>query len=200
MIRLEGNAGLIDKVIRSRCLKVLALNRLRFFASSNCDFQDEVTTGTVCDLQCCMQAVIFTGIQGSGKTTFFKDEFFRTHLRISLDLFRTRYREGKFLQTCFDTSMRFVIDNTNPTVPDRARYIRLAKEAHFKVIGYFFDSPLEDALNRNAIRTEKEIIPEKGIRATLNKLQGPTLAEGFDELYRVTINQQGLFVVESIDK
>jgi len=32
MIRLEGIAGLIDKVIRSRCLKALALNRLRFFA------------------------------------------------------------------------------------------------------------------------------------------------------------------------
>jgi len=39
MIRLEGIAGLIDKVIRSRCLKALALNRLRFFVSSNCDFQ-----------------------------------------------------------------------------------------------------------------------------------------------------------------
>ncbi len=39
MIRLEGGAGLIDKVIRSRRLKALALNRLRFFASSNCDFQ-----------------------------------------------------------------------------------------------------------------------------------------------------------------
>jgi len=38
MIRLEGIAGLIDKVIRSRCLKALALNRLRFFASSNRDF------------------------------------------------------------------------------------------------------------------------------------------------------------------
>ena len=40
MIRLEGGAGLIDKVIRSRRLKALALNKLRFFASSNCDFQD----------------------------------------------------------------------------------------------------------------------------------------------------------------
>jgi len=29
MIRLEGVAGLIDKVIRSRRLKALALNRLR---------------------------------------------------------------------------------------------------------------------------------------------------------------------------
>ncbi len=39
MISLEGVAGLIKKVIRSRNLKALALNRLRFFASSSCDFQ-----------------------------------------------------------------------------------------------------------------------------------------------------------------
>ncbi len=31
MIRLEGIAGLIDKVIRSKRLKALALKRLRFF-------------------------------------------------------------------------------------------------------------------------------------------------------------------------
>ena len=37
MIRFEGVAGLIDKEIRSKYLKALALNRLRFFAS-NCDF------------------------------------------------------------------------------------------------------------------------------------------------------------------
>ncbi len=41
MIRLEDVAGLIDKVIRSRHLEALALDRLRFFASSNCDFQVE---------------------------------------------------------------------------------------------------------------------------------------------------------------
>ncbi len=45
MIRLEGGAGLIDKVIRSRRLKALALNRLRFFASFSCDFQDKNKTG-----------------------------------------------------------------------------------------------------------------------------------------------------------
>ncbi|NLG17110.1 MAG: hypothetical protein GX556_07255 [Fibrobacter sp.] len=45
MIRLEGVAGLIDKVIRSRRLNALALNRLRFFASSSCDFQGKMITG-----------------------------------------------------------------------------------------------------------------------------------------------------------
>lgn len=153
-------------------------------------------SGIICDSIRCMQAVIFIGIQGSGKTTFFKEIFFNTHLRVSLDLFRTRNREEKFLQTCFDTAMRFVVDNTNPTIQDRQRYISRAKAAHFKVTGYFFDSTLEEALFRNSLRKGKEIIPEKGIRATRNKLVEPSLKEGFDELYRVTLNKQGLFVVE----
>ncbi|MBN1315005.1 MAG: hypothetical protein JXA42_06040 [Anaerolineales bacterium] len=37
-----------------------------------------------------MQAVIFIGIQATGKSTFFKERFFNTHVRISLDLLKTR--------------------------------------------------------------------------------------------------------------
>ena len=33
-----------------------------------------------------MEAVIFVGVQASGKTTFYKEQLFRSHVRISLDL------------------------------------------------------------------------------------------------------------------
>ena len=39
-----------------------------------------------------MEAVVFTGIQASGKSTFYRERFFHTHLRISLDLLKTRGR------------------------------------------------------------------------------------------------------------
>jgi hypothetical protein len=38
------------------------------------------------------QAVIFVGMQASGKTSFYRQRFFETHLRISLDMARTRQR------------------------------------------------------------------------------------------------------------
>ena len=47
-----------------------------------------------------MQAVIFIGIQATGKTTFYVQHFLNTHLRISLDVLRTRHREARFLETC----------------------------------------------------------------------------------------------------
>ena len=76
-----------------------------------------------------MEAIIFTGLQGSGKSSFYKERFFTTHMRISLDLMRTRNRERQFLALCLETGQRFVIDNTNPTRQDRAKYIEAAKEA-----------------------------------------------------------------------
>lgn len=144
-----------------------------------------------------MEAIIFCGIQASGKTTFYKDRFFRTHVRISLDLFNTRRKEDIFLQTCFDTQQRFVIDNTNATKKARQHNITRAKQCKFKVIGYYFHSTLGEAITRNKNRTGKEVIPIAGIAGTLKRLQVPEFEEGFDMLYKVTIVNNA-FEVEAI--
>ena len=152
-----------------------------------------------------MQAIIFCGIQGSGKSTYYQKNFFHTHVRISLDLLRTRNRERHFLQCCIQTQQRFVVDNTNPSIAERQRYIQLVREARYEVIGYFFESEIKDALFRNSHRTGKQLVPEKGIYGTWHKLQVPTLAEGFDKLYRVRLLPDGSYHVypespESEDK
>jgi hypothetical protein len=79
------------------------------------------------------------------------------------------------------------VDNTNPTKEERAKYIFVAKTNKFKVIGYYFQSKISDALNRNSQRIGKENIPDIGIKGTFNKLKIPTIDEGFDELYFVEI-------------
>ena len=37
-----------------------------------------------------MEAIIFVGLPGSGKSSFYKERFFNSHVRISLDLLKTR--------------------------------------------------------------------------------------------------------------
>jgi hypothetical protein len=97
-----------------------------------------------------MQAVILCGLQGVGKTTLYRDRFLVTHVRISLDLLRTRARETAFLRLCLDTRMPFVVDNTNPTVAERARYVAPAREAGFEVVGYLVEEDFALAAGRNA--------------------------------------------------
>jgi predicted kinase len=147
-----------------------------------------------------MEAVIFCGIQATGKTTFFKEKFFRTHIRISLDQLNTRNKEQKFIDTCISTQQRYVVDNTNPTKDDRAKYILVAKANNFKVIGYYFQSGLNQALNRNSQRSGKENIPEIGIKGTFNKLEIPTYDEGFDELFFVKIGNNNFEIKEWEDE
>lgn len=143
-----------------------------------------------------MQVIIFCGIQASGKSTFFKANFFNTHMRISMDLLRTRHRETLFVETCFKSQMQFVVDNTNPTREERANYISMAKAANYEVIGYYFESSSDDAVRRNSQRSGRFCIPVKGIYGTHKKLQPPTLAEGFDKIYRVRLMPWGEYEVQ----
>jgi predicted kinase len=142
-----------------------------------------------------MEAVIFIGVQGSGKTTFYRERFSDSHIRISLDKLRTREREQLRLVACLHAGQSFVIDNTNPSISDRMRYIESARTAGFRVVAYFFESTLNDAIRRNNQRSGKQRIPVAGIAATFRKLQPPSMEEGFDTIHTVKIGGDGRFVV-----
>lgn len=144
-----------------------------------------------------MECIIFTGAQGAGKTSFFKQHFIQTHLRISLDLLNTRNKEKIFITTCFNTGQRFVIDNTNPGRDERTKYIAWAKEFKFKVISYYFDCPLDDCIERNSGRTGKEKIPLAGVHSTYRKLEKPLPEEGFDEMFEVKL-ESNAFIVQKV--
>lgn len=143
-----------------------------------------------------MEAVIFIGIQGAGKSTFFKQRFADTHIRINGDMLRTKERERILIEACLQAKQSFVVDKTNATREQRAVYIAAAKSNHFRVAGYYFRSDLAEALKRNDLREGKAKIPEKGLRHFLKQLEKPIYAEGFDRLFYVWINEMGEFVVE----
>lgn len=143
-----------------------------------------------------MEAVIFIGIQGAGKSTFYKERFFATHLRINLDMLKTAHREKRFLEVCIETRQPFVVDKTNPTRVERRRYIEAAKQAGFRVIGYYFQSKVEVCKRRNEQRSEGERIPLQGILGTAGRMELPKIEEGFDELLYVRSDEANRFVVE----
>lgn len=143
-----------------------------------------------------VEAVIFIGIQGAGKSTFFKQRFIDTHIRINGDMLRTKYREQVLIEACLKAKQSFVVDKTNATREQRAHYIAAAKANHFRVVGYYFRSNFAESFERNNLREGKAKIPEKGLRHFPARLEKPYYAEGFDQLFYVRINETGDFVVE----
>jgi predicted kinase len=133
-----------------------------------------------------MEAVVLCGVQGSGKTTLYVERFVETHVRVSLDVVRTRAREAALVRLCLESGQRFVVDNTNATPAERARYVAPARAAGFRVVGYLVEVDVADALARNARRAGRERVPVSGVVGTSRRLQRPTLEEGFDELWHAT--------------
>jgi predicted kinase len=142
-----------------------------------------------------MEAVIFIGVPGSGKTSFYRSRFFDTHVRINLDMLKTRRREELLFAACIDAKQSFVIDNTNPLVPDRARYVERSRGAGFKLVAYSFRSSLAEAIRRNAQRKGKHKVPVPALAGIFKRLQPPTHGEGFDKIYAVQIIGENQFEV-----
>ena len=116
-----------------------------------------------------MEMALFIGIQATGKSSFYLERFFRTHVRINRDMLKTRRREDLLIRACLEGKTPFVVDKMNLTRADRAAYIGLAKAAGFRISGYFFESDLAAALQRNAHRDSPERIPEGGVRGARDR-------------------------------
>ncbi len=135
------------------------------------------------------------GIPASGKSTFCRRRLYDSHVRINLDQLKSRHREKLLLDACLAAGQPFVVDNTNATKEARTRYIAPALSAGFRVIGYYFSSRVAEALERNRQRQGSARIPDRGVLGVSGRMERPSTAEGFDELWYVRMDG-GDFLVE----
>lgn len=139
-------------------------------------------------------AIIFIGIQASGKSTFYHERF-EDYAHINLDTLHTRNKEKILLRECVENGRSFVVDNTNPTREDREKYIRVARDNGYHIQGYYFQSSVSDCIARNRKREGKARIPDQAVAGTHRKLELPEYGEGFDELFYVRM-EGGSFMVD----
>ncbi len=139
-----------------------------------------------------MEVVIFTGLQASGKSSFFHERFAATHEHVSKDLFRNNKsrsrRQAQLIESALRAGSSVVVDNTNPTVEERRSIIELGREYGARLAGYYFEAEVRGCIERNRRRTGRDRVPDVAIYATAKKLQPPSYEEGFDELYRVRLS------------
>jgi predicted kinase len=141
-----------------------------------------------------MECVILIGLPASGKSTFFRERFAATHDHVSKDLLRNnrqpQRRQQQLIGESLASGRSVVIDNTNPTLAVRAPLIAAARAHGAEVVGYLFVTEAGDALRRNRAREGRERVPDVAIFTVRKRLQEPTLAEGFDRLFQVKLNEQ----------
>ena len=137
------------------------------------------------------ECVILIGLPGSGKSTLYRERFGATHVHVSKDLWpnatKRDERQQKMIADALAAGQSVVVDNTNPSVAERGKIIKLARAHATRVIGYFFDVSTRVAVARNAERIGRAKVPNVAIFTAAKRLESPSLAEGFDQLFRVTI-------------
>jgi len=140
-----------------------------------------------------LECVILVGLPGAGKSSLYREKFAGTHLHVSKDLWpnatKREHRQRKLIEEALASGKSVVVDNTNPSVVERAALIRIARAHGARVIGYFFDVNTRTAVARNAERTGPGKVPNVAIFTAAKRLQPPSFAEGFDQLFRVTIDK-----------
>lgn len=147
-----------------------------------------------------METVILIGLQATGKSSFYRAMFQKTHDQISKDLLpkkKKQVRQERLLSEALAAGRSVVIDNTNATRADRAAIIAPAKAAGAAITGYYFESKIDVSLERNETRSGRAKVPKIAILGTAKRLERPKMGEGFDSLFHVTLAGAGRFRISA---
>lgn len=126
------------------------------------------------------ELVIFVGAPASGKSTYYAKNFADTHIRVNLDTLKRRSKEAKLCKFCLDNKLSLVIDNTNPTIKDRKKYIDMFIKEGYHIKCIHLRTCYETLIIRNNERQRH--VPRRAIKAILKDTEYPTVAERIDEI------------------
>src|SRR5437868_418018 len=148
-----------------------------------------------------MELVVFVGLQGSGKSGFYSSRYAGTHVHVSKDLFprHTRQkpeRQLRQIEQALATGRSVVVDNTNPRRADRAPLVEMGRRHGARTIAVHFLASVGEALGRNRAREGTARVPDVAIFTAARRLEPPMPEEGFDEVVRVRLGEEG-FALET---
>src|SRR5438105_9112494 len=104
------------------------------------------------------ELVIFVGLPGSGKSTYYFANFAATHAHVSKDLMKSARsldpKQTAMVESALSSGRSVVVDNTNPSAAVREPLIAHGKRHGARIIAYYFDCSVKTALLRNQQREE----------------------------------------------
>jgi len=147
-----------------------------------------------------VELVVFSGLQASGKTTFYRERFADSHLHISKDAWPNARNKEARQRRLVDEHVRagrsVVVDNTNPTPHEREPLIAIARAAGARAVSYVFLATVEDSIRRNASRVGCARVPDVAIYSVAKRLCSVQPTEGFDQRFTVRLTDRGFVVTE----
>lgn len=149
-----------------------------------------------------MEVIIFSGIPGSGKSTYYRQNFQETHQLISKDLMGKKNKPHKQrvqIEEALKAGKSIVVDNTNVSMGLRAEIIAFGKQYGAKIIGYEFESddPTK-CIQRNNKREGKALVPIGAIYRFFSEWEPMLYMEGFDEVYFVKVIDEEKFIYDTL--
>lgn len=146
-----------------------------------------------------LELVVLSGLQGSGKTWFYRQRLAATHRHVSKDLMRSARdrgaRQRRMIEESAARGESVAVDNTNPAREDRVALVALARALGMRPVLYWFPPDVAASLARNAGREGKARVPDVAIFATKARLRAPDASEGFDAAFEVAADAAGGFTV-----
>ena len=143
------------------------------------------------------ECVILVGLPGAGKSTFYRQRLSATHEHVSKDLFpsaRNRQaRQDAALREALGAGRSAAVDNTNASVAERRSIIAIARECGARVVGCYIEATTREAVARNERREGRGRVPKVAIFTCARRLVPPEMEEGFDELHRFRVRDDGTF-------
>ncbi|XP_053642699.1 uncharacterized protein F21D5.5 [Cherax quadricarinatus] len=137
-----------------------------------------------------LEVIIFVGYPGSGKS-FLSTKHFAPlgYVQANRDSLGSWQKCLSVMETSLQDGNNVVIDNTNPDVESRKRYIDVAKKMNVPVRCFVFNVSKDHCRHNNKFRelsgANHSKVSDMIYNMYKSKFEEPTLKEGFDDIVKV---------------
>ena len=99
-----------------------------------------------------LEAVVFVGLQASGKSSCYRCCFAATHDHISKDAWHRQRRQLRLIDEALAAGRSVVVDNTNPAPEDRRPLVAAIRARGAAAVAVWFPASVGEYLARNRRR------------------------------------------------